>query len=328
MADNSLKKILKHYFKKIKTFFLSKDIFIFLLFFVFSAGLWFVNALGKERERIISIPLNYTGIPQHIAIVNNPPKSLSVKIKDEGMHLLQYRQKRLKPLDIYFSQIFYEKGKILITPDQISNYLLRYLQPTTLVLETKPDSIVVEYEKLSQKLLPVECKIKYSLAQQYMIVDKILLQPSKITVFGTAQQINSLKTLKTEPLLLSNLNDTVNTICRLQPIHGVRFTTEAIQVFIPIEKFTEKKVRLPIQVLNVPNYITIRTFPTQVEATFNIALSRFSSFDPAQIQLAVDYHQIKESASDKLQVFVIDHPSYVQNIRLSPQQVEFLVEKF
>ncbi len=328
MADNSFKQILKYSFTKIKTFLFSKDVFIFLLFFIFSAGLWFVNALGKERERTIYIPLLYTGVPQNIAITNQPPKILSLKIKDEGMNLLQYRQKNLTPITINLSRTFYEKGRIMITPDQISSNLLRYLQPTTLILETKPDSIVIEYEKLSSAVLPMECKIKYSLAQQHMIVDEIHIQPNKMTVFGPKLLLNNLKTIKTETLVLPNLNDTVKTICRLQPVEGLRYASESVRVFIPVEMFTEKKAQLPVQVLNAPENLLIRTFPAQINVTFNIGLSRFNSFKPEDIQLAVDFQQIKNSPSNKLEVFVIGHAPFVQNIRFSPQQVEFLVERY
>jgi hypothetical protein len=327
MADNSFKQILKYSFTKIKTFLFSKDVFIFLLFFIFSAGLWFVNALGKERERTIYIPLLYTGVPQNIAITNQPPKILSLKIKDEGMNLLQYRQKNLTPITINLSRTFYEKGRIMITPDQISSNLLRYLQPTTLILETKPDSIVIEYEKLSSAVLPIECKIKYSLAQQHMIVDEIYIQPNKMTVFGPKLLLNNMKTIKTETLVLPNLDDTVKTICRLQPVEGLRYASEWVEVFIPVEKFTEKKAQLPVQVLNAPENLLIRTFPAQINVTFNIGLSRFNSFKPEDIQLAVDFQQTKNSAN-KLEVFVTKHAPYIQNIRFSPQQVEFLVEKY
>jgi hypothetical protein len=88
MADNSFKQILKYSFTKIKTFLFSKYVFIFLLFFIFSAGLWFVNALGKERERYYLFRLLYNRSASEYCNYNQLPNILSLKIKDEGMNLL------------------------------------------------------------------------------------------------------------------------------------------------------------------------------------------------------------------------------------------------
>ena len=74
MADKNGIRILKHYSQKLKSFFLSKDILSFLLFLVLSAGFWFVNALGKEKETTLSIPVRYVGIPVNVAITNSPPE--------------------------------------------------------------------------------------------------------------------------------------------------------------------------------------------------------------------------------------------------------------
>jgi len=327
MFPNNLIKILKFYGAKMKMFFLSKDVFIFLFFLVLSTGFWFINALSKPREKTIEVPLQYEGLPPDIVITNSPPKFISLKIRDEGRNLLSYTRKKLNPLIIQLARNFQENGEIIISTDQFLNKFTYYLQPTTLILEAKPETILIRYEKLYSKVLPVECKINFDLLPQYMISDEIKLQPSKVNVFGPKHLLDSLKTIKTELIYLKSLHDTTIITAKLQSIANVRFLPEIVEVIIPVEMFTEKKVQLPITVINAPGDIYLRTLPSKVIATFNIAMSRYHSFKPSDIQVAVDYNEVKNNNSDKLNVKILRYPIYVKNIRLDPQQVDFFVEK-
>ena len=87
MADNSNSRLLRYYILKLKSFLFSKDVLSFLLFLVLASGFWFVNALDKERETEISIPLRFVSLPKNIAIINDYPANITIKVKDKGLNL-------------------------------------------------------------------------------------------------------------------------------------------------------------------------------------------------------------------------------------------------
>ncbi|NDP20372.1 MAG: YbbR-like domain-containing protein [Paludibacter sp.] len=320
-----------HIFKieKLKSFFLSKDILSFLLFLVMSGSFWFVNSLGKDRETTISIPIRYVGIPQNIAITNSPPTKISLSVKDQGLHLLSYSHTQLTPLAIDLSRVFYQKGEILITSDQLNGRIKRYmkLQPTTSILEVQPDSILVQYEKLSMKTLPIVFVSKIELAHQYILSDKILLEPSTVTVFGPKRALDKLKSIRTELKELKNLSDTSILICRLKPERSVRYSTKEIKVSIFVELFTEKKIQIPITEINCPNHLSIRTFPAVVNATYSVGLSHFNSYKINDIQVLLDYNDIKNNKTSKIKLKVINNTTHISSLRISPQEVEFILEE-
>lgn len=325
MADNSG---IKYYLQKLKSFFYSKDILSFLLFFALSSGFWFINVLGKERETNISIPIRYVGLPQNIIISNNPPTKIIVSVKDQGLQLLNYSKFRIKPLVIDISRIFYQKGEILFTSDQLRERLSRYLVTTTSILEIHPDSIRIQYEKLSTVTLPIKLVSKIELAHQYIISEQIRLEPSTVTIHGPKKILDSLKTIPTELVVLKNISDTNNIICKLKPIKSVRYSSKEIKVSIFVEQFTEKKVQIPIVAINCPKHLSIRTFPTMVEATYIVGLSHFNSFNPDYIQVFMDYNEMKNSNTSKHKLTIKNNsPYYISNLRISPQEVEFLLEQ-
>ncbi len=329
MAENSGIKLLRFYTKKLKSFFLSKDILSFLLFLALSAAFWFVNALGKERETIISIPIRYIGVPQNIAITNKPPTEIKLNVRDQGIKLFSYTHESLTPLTIDLNRTFYQKGEILITSDQINGRIKRYmhLQPTTSILEVQPDSILVLYQKLETTTVPVEFVANIELAHQYILGDKIWLDPSTITVFGPKNILDTLKTVRTEFKEFKNLNDTTIFNCKLKPIKSVRYSTNEIRVGIFVELFTEKKITIPITNVNFPDNLSIRTFPAVVNATYSVGLSHFNSIGSNAVQVYLDYNDLKKSKNTKQKLKILNNSSNISNLRISPQEVEFILEE-
>jgi hypothetical protein len=329
MAEKSGIKFLKFYLQKLKSFFLSKDILSFLLFFALSATFWFVNALGKERETTVSIPIRYVGVPQNIVITNQPPTSILLKVKDQGIRLFSYSNSSITPLTIDLNRVFYEKGEILFTSDQLSGRISRYMrmQPTTTVLEILPDSILIQYEKLSQRKLPIKLVSNIELTPQYMLSDKIILSPGMVTVFGPKRLIDTLKSINTESFDLQNVNDTNSYRCKLKPIQSVRFSTNEIKLTLFVEQFTEKKVQIPISAINCPNNLFIRTFPAVVNATYIVGLSKFNNQIRNDIEVYLDYKELIMDNLGKQTLKIKNNKSYISNIRISPQEVEFILEK-
>ncbi|MDD3078219.1 MAG: YbbR-like domain-containing protein [Paludibacter sp.] len=326
MANESVKRLLNYYVLKLKSFFWSKDVLSFLLFLALSTGFWFVNSLDKARETSFDIPVSYAGIPQNILITNEIPRTVNVKVRDEGLNLFSYSRNDITPITFDVSQVFYEKGAIVITPDQIRGRLSRLLLPTTNVLEINPDSILINYEKLSVASLPVEFCSKIELAHQYIISDQIQLFPPKITVFGPKRILDTLKVVKTELVQLKNVNDTTYLNCKLKPIDNVKFATSEVKVSIYVEMFTEKKLQIPVTVINCPENIMIKTFPAFVNVTCNVGMSHFSQVNEKDLTVLFDYNDIRKSDNSKLRLKFINRRPYITNVRISPVDVEYLIE--
>ena len=329
MTDSSVIRFIKYYLQKLKSFFLSKDILSFLLFFALSSAFWFVHSLGKEHETTIKVPIRFIGIPLNVLITNSPPTEISINIKDQGLRLFYYSGSHLTPLTIDLKRNFYQKGEILITSDQLSGRINRYLhmQTTTTVIDVNPDSLYIQYEKLVSKTLPIKLNSKIELTNQYMFSDKIQLEPNMVTVFGPKKMLDSLKSISTVLLELKNIKDTSSYKCQLKPINRVRFSVKYTKVNILVEPFTERKVQIPILAINFPDNLSIRTFPAIVSVTYTVGLSQFNSLAPTDIQVYLDYNDLKLSKSNKGILKIKNSSSHISNIRIYPQVVEFILEQ-
>jgi len=327
MTDKKGLNFLSYNFKKLKSFFFTKDILSFLFFLVLASTFWFVHALGKERETNITIPVRYVGIPINVAVTNSPPTEITLNIKDQGLRLFDYSKSHITPLTIDLSRVFYQKGEILITPDLLSGRIRRYLKPTTTILDIHPDSILIQYEKLGVKTVPIKLNSKIELANQYMLSNAIQLDPNVVTVFGPKRMLDTIKFVRTDFLEIKNLNDTNYYRCNLRPIKLLRFSVKQTKVSIFVEPFTERKVQIPVTSINCPQNMSIRTFPTFVNATYTVGLSQFYTLSPNDIQVYLDYNDLKLSNHSKQILKIKNNTTHISNIRISPLEVEFILEQ-
>ncbi len=329
MADKGGRKIFRYYMQKLKSFFFSKDILSFLLFLALSAAFWYIHALGKERETVITVPLRYTGIPLDVAITNSPPKEIQLNIKDQGWNLLDYLRNEITPLTIDLGRKYYQKGEILITSDQLIGKINRYkhLMHTTTLLEVHPDSILIQYQKLTKKNLPIKLVADIELAHQYILSDKIRIHPNRITVFGPKQMLDTMKYVSTELLKLNNLTDTTHLRCKLKPVKLLRYSTAECKVSVFVEPFTERKVQLPVIAINCPPGLSIRTFPAFVNVVYTVGLSHFNVLDENDIQIILDYNDLKSNKLSKQKLTINNNSTHISNIRISPEEVEFILEQ-
>ncbi len=329
MAEDSGRKFLRYYTQKLKSFFFSKDILSFLLFLVLAAAFWFVNALGKERETTISIPIRYVGIPQNVAIINQIPTRIVLNVKDQGLKLFSYSEHRLTPITFDLNRVFYQKGEILFTSEQISENIKKYpnLMPSTTVLQIQPDSIFIKYQKLSVKNLPVQFVSKIELAPQFMLSNKIQLSPSMVTVFGPKNILDTMQIVRTEYVELKGLNESKQLTVKIKPNKTVRFGTSETKVNLFVEQFTEKSIKVPVKYINCPSNLTIRAFPAVVTLKYNVGLSHFNSVVTDEVQVFLDFDDLKMGNNDRKKLKIINNSTYISNVRISPEEVDFLLEE-
>lgn len=327
MADYSTKRFFTYFFLKLKSFLFSKDVLSFLVFLLLSASFWFVNTLNKDRELELTIPVSYTGIPQDIMFVDQLPAEINVKVKDLGKNLWYYMTNKLGSVNVNFTQTFLENGLVSVPNTGLHTAINDKLLPTSTILEINPENIVSKYIRLYSRTVPVELIADISPESQFMLSRKVEPVPDKIDIFGPKAIIDEIKSVPTEKLVVSQLKDTLRKTVLLVANKDVRYSVDKVSVDVYVEMFTERKVILPVQIINCPENIAVRTFPAETKAVFNIGVSHFKFFDPNDIQIILDYEKIAKSNLSKQKLQVINHKPYISNVRIYPDEVEFLLEK-
>ena len=310
-----------------------QKIFIFLFFVLISVILWLVRALNQEYEADILYPVKYDDFPENKVLVNKLPERLKLRVKAVGFTILGRKYIHfLSPLK------FNVNSYSLNTVGTDSSYILTKTAREVLsnaleniqILDISPDTLFFHFtDMITRKVV-----IKYNIvgypgifAKQYMLNGNICFNPDSIIISGPSNIIDTLDCVFTEPITLYNLNDTVEKTYQLEKIDQVTFSRKKVKIIVPVDKFTELSYLIAIQHMNLPDSLSLKTFPNSVRITYRITLSHYNKVRPEMFQPYVDFHQVESALNPKLKVFLNDTPEYVHSLALYPSSVEYLIEK-
>lgn len=313
---------------------LNKQLLIYLFFLCIAVVFWYINALGKTYNTTLNYTVQYNNFPKGKVLISELPLVLTLKVKGPGFQIFRYKIVSLfKPLTLSLRDYSQYIEKV----DSNFNYILasRFtlnslggIFPTLEVYGMNPDTLRFKFTTVVEKTIPLKANLDLEFEKSYMQSGIVRVIPDRITVSGPKAMIDTLKFIYTQPLKLSDLNDTILQVVNLEVLPKFIYPFSKVRVYVPVEKYTEVLYSLPIETINVPENLEIRTFPSTVNVSFNVTLSNFNKVTPYLFKAVVDYNQILENNPQKLKVMLSKFSPKADNIKFYPKNVEYIIEKW
>jgi hypothetical protein len=295
-----------------------------------AATLWFLNALNKEYTTELTYPVKYGDLPAGKILVSDVPREITLEVRARGFALLRHRL-----ATSFLPIVFNIHGDVLrgrdllernIEADEIRERVSAQFNSDIQILRVKPEEIRFQFSRLSTRKVPVIPDVSYTLRPQHILKREITVTPDSVTVEGPPAITDTLRALRARPLSLENLARSVTRGVSLVEIPGARPTISEVKISIEVEQSTEAKRVIPIIARNLPGNLTLRLFPPVAEITYNVGLSRYDNVLDSQFLLSVDYRQVS-GTPDRLVVRVEKSPPFIDNLIVTPGQVEYLIEQ-
>jgi hypothetical protein len=223
---------------------------IFLVCLLIATILWFVKALEKDYETIVSMPIQYTNLPLNKVLLNPPPSRLNVKVKAQGFVLLRHK------LGLTFSPINFNINTLtkttlnkknptnfFVLSDQYISQISNQVNSEISIRDISPDTLFFHFDKLSEKKVRVISKLNISFQDHYNCSDSVKLSPSQIIVRGPSSIVDTLTGVYTKNQRFNNINATINQNIMLEKIEQLEFSTYKINLEIPVSLQSEKKMK-------------------------------------------------------------------------------------
>ena len=131
----------------------------------------------------------------------------------------------------------------------------------------------------------------------------------------------------TEYSLFNNLKATSLFQVNIKPVEGVKFVPKAVDIYIPINEYTERKFEIPITVINVPGGIDVKFFPSSTDVSFSVTLEDYKRISQDDFAIVLDYNSFYKNENGRVELSLTTEPESIRNAKLSTQSVEFLLEK-
>lgn len=303
-----------------------KKLGMFAIFLLFSSLMWFLTKLSKNYTYKVAFNVNYENIPEEKLLLNNPLKTLDVIVTATGFKIFNYNFFK-KDLRIDLST--YEntgKGFYIIESDLEEEIRSQYNDLTLKRVLT--DEIHIQYGINKEKLVKVIPKLNLSFESDYELYDSVQITPDSIWILGPENIVDSIKTVNTVEYKRENVSENINTILNIEVreySERISFQENSIEVLVKVEKFSEKIIEVPIIVNNIPDTLSVRTFPTTTNILVKTALKDLKNISADDFTIACDFESGSEEG--KLKLEISKSPDIRGEIKLQLEEVEFLVKK-
>ncbi len=306
----------------------------FSICLIIATALWFLNALSKDYTTNLSYPVKYINPPKNRFLANNPPSEFNVKIEAHGFTLLRHKMAfSFSPILINLTTVKQNmeensnsKSFAVLTEnliDQISGQVSKEIK----ILDISPQVITLVLDSLKTKTVKVLPVVEIDLMPQFFMTDSVILDPSEIDIEGPAATLDTILLLYTEPQSFDEVNTSIQQIVRVVSPENTKLLKDKVTMFIQVAKFTEKEVKVPVKALNIPEGYRIRLFPSEVKISFLVNLRDYETITNDHFEAFVDYSS-NNNGKETLEVSLQSEPDGIKNVRIIPEKVEYLLEKY
>lgn len=307
-----------------------KRIVVFMVCLVIATALWFLNSLSKNYTTTVSYPVKFVSPPKNQFLANTPPNNLELKVEAFGFTLLRHKLSlSFSPIVLNLNSITKnlesESGSYNVFTRNLIRRISDQISSEINVLEVQPEVIRIVLDSLRTKTVPVKPNISTSFKPQFSLKDSIKVTPQKVRITGPAAVLDTLVQLYTKRRVFEKLE--AGTEKTVEVVHPEKTTVmpQKVTLQIEVERFTEKELKIPVNLKNKPENVSVKLFPSEIKILFNVGLSEFEHVKPENFSAFVDYNSI-EPGMESLDVKIDTFPGNVVMVRTVPEKIEFLIE--
>ena len=315
--------------QKVKNALKKRKVKLFLIFFLCSGLAWFISKLSETYTSTATFDLHFVNAPADFLLSDASKNQVDVKLRAVGFQFLGFNVKNEK-VTIDLSKLQRSDSLFLLPADIYRKQIEKQLPSSMTLLEMDNSSIYFDFKELKTKKLLVKPKIKLNLAQNYLLDGEVQIAPNKITIKGPASEIDTLVTVETQTLDLTGLTaDFSKEIALKMPSRSDNITYSETTVLIKgkVARFSEKILKVPVTVINLPTSTQIRTFPDQVSILVKGKIEMLKTIKGSDFQVIGDYSQIEKRTSNIISIKIAKKPKDLYSARLNETQVEFILNR-
>ena len=298
--------------------------FTFLVFLVISTAAWFLVKLSENYVTQTTFRLQMEEV-QADKWISSDEQSVKMSLNIDGFHTLRYKMIRDRVVTIPLNEVSYrlENGNTYSFSSQyVAEKVAEKLNINASDITMNDAKIYFTLDALKSKVVPVVLQSNVTTARQYDIYGIPTLDPSSVTVYGPQEVIDTIKTVRTEPLIMNNVSQNFNATLPLDLLGGrIHSNVNEVKAEVQVEKFTEMDVEVPIQ---MTDSLKMRFFPETMTVKCLVAMRDYASITPENFTVAVDKQQLK-AMQPLLDVRLASWPPTVQILSTRPDKVEYLI---
>lgn len=287
---------------------------------------WLLIALSGSYVYKVASKITYVDPPENKAYHPLQDDSISLQVEGTGWQLL-FSRLRLNPQSVGVSLKSLNTRNYIVFSSQL-NELNKQFESNQRVISVSPDTLFFDFSKRSVKKVPVRLVYELGFKKNYGISGPVKLIPRSVILNGAAEDLKKVSSWPTIPLKIQNVSGSITAKVNFAEYksNNIDAYPLSVKVEIPVDKFTEKVIEVPVKVLNSKGS-AVKILPEKVKVTVLAALSNYPVTERDSFVAAVDLDDWRLRNYKQLPVVFKRLPPYSKLIRTEPQVVDFFIKK-
>jgi len=299
----------------------------FFFFLFFAVVIWIFVQFSKEYNEIIDIPVKYVNIPPDKLITTDNPSTLKLRMEENGFKIAWFS---LFPPTLYVdvSKTQEQNGNLIYIIDENRNDILSQLDINFENSQFVKDVIAIRFQQKKEKKQPDIYEIKDDYAEGKTETDELQIQPDSVRVSGPDDLIDTLTRLSTQKIHIKKVKEDLKGKVKIDTagLRNITLYTDEVEYFLDVEKFTEGSVRVPIELINVPEGLNVVIFPKETLLFFQVVLKDYNKVGASDFRVVADFGELQEN-QDFLIPEIAKKPVFTNNLRLNEKKIQFIIKK-
>lgn len=302
-----------------------EDRTILLICLAIAFVFWLLVKFSKEYTVVREVRLSYE-LPEGKAFANSPPNTVFVNLKSQGWFFLTAGILRK---DYHLPYQVPDRSVFGLTSAQVRSDLEdlvndKEVEITNLLF----DGFRIVLEDRMEKRVRLVARSSIAMVAEHHLADSIQLFPDSVWLSGPRSMIEPIQIWQTDSLRLSKVEQTYKGQLSVRAAEeGMEVSPASVQVTVPIERYTEKSIFVPVEIVNPP-LDSIRLFPDKALVKCVIGLGNYNSLDADDFRLIADLNKSRLNVGkNSVPLELVKQPDYLHSVLISPRSTEFFVIK-
>lgn len=273
--------------------------------------------MSETHTKTIEIATYFENLSQEEAFVELPPKTINVRVKGEGLQLLQ---------------LYYNPPSLIIDANErqvsVQDAVRRWLPPNISVEQTQPLVLVLQKENRESKRVPILPRAEISWPATHDIVQDIAVSPDSVEISGAASILEDINFWPTVFFEREDVKDSLNAeIALADTLQGlVDLSLNKTRISAVTAQFTEGNRELEVRLKDIPSMQeTVALDPPIIEVRFRVPLSQYQQAQIANDFLAsVSYSDIRNDTTGYVVPdIVLPQGIWLRDVTLIPSRLRY-----
>jgi len=300
----------------------------FFFFLILAVAFWVLTKFSKEYDATVEAQIIYRSLPQEALLAEDNPNSFTFDLTANGFEFLFYKLNN-PIINLNISQYYKEGQKqIIIDKAELTRLVTEQLEKKVAVKNLSVDRLLVNLNLIEIKKVPIVSAIGFNYKQGYKAIDSIVLKPDSVSVSGPIEFLNEIDSLSTKSLTVENVETNISGTVSINfpDKDGVTIKPREVSYSLEVAEFAQKKIMLPVTLINVPEDVEIKLMPKIVELTFIISVQNFNSVSAKDFKLVCDY-ALRNKDGNFMLPKLVTKPDNIVDVELDVKKIDFLTFK-